>query len=356
MEYKPTTNKVGVVFWTATCMFCLAGVTSTYLANEIDLKGAGNPLTGFQPTALWTSETIGGALLFCCRGIRFRRKHLVLPFKHWYILVSDVFGNVLYWGGLGYVGSGLTTVMYSSIVVWTGIFSWLLYGKSISRVRWLSIFLIWGSISLSATGQIKSINNFYQALGIVFVSVSAISFGLQYVLVENLVISKVSPIESAFFFWPNMIVGLLWIGIFDGMFWNRYVMDPIREHDPDTSFKDIGMLLFFFLIAMGIHQLAFFHQVNEGTVAAVTAAVNKCVEAALIFVLSDIWYCPTHPWNQESVMDTQLAQCVNTWKMVGFVGTMLGILVYSLDGVLWGIDTNEGVLSVQSYKVLTNGE
>jgi len=122
---------------------------------------------------------------------------------------------------MGFIGSGLTTVLYSSIIVYTGLFSWLFFGKNVSSIRWVSIVGIWASLGLSVAGQVESINDSGQVIGIICVLVSAFLLGLEFVLIENLVITKVSPLESAIFFWPNALLGLIWICIFDGIFWQK---------------------------------------------------------------------------------------------------------------------------------------
>jgi len=88
----------------------------------------------------------------------------------------------------------------------------------------------------------------------------------------------------------------------------------------------------------------------------VGAAVNKSIQAALVFFLSDICYCPTHPWNHNKEKDTQLDQCLNSWKIIGFIGTVLASMVYTLDGVLWGRDKLQKTRSGEHYGELSAGE
>lgn len=229
-----------------------------------------------------------------------------------------------------------------------------MFGKSLSCVRWVTIFCIWASIALSAVGQVKSFSGDGQVIGIFLVLVSSAFFGLNFVLLENLVVTKVSPLECAFFFWPNMVLGLMWISTFDAVFWRRYVTDPVKENNPDYSAYAIAVLLALFLTSNAIHQISFFFQVNGGKVPAVTSAVNKSLQSVLVFILSDLCYCPTHSWNKHIKGDTQLDQCITTWKLIGFIGTVLGVLVYSFDGLLWGKERDVD-LRAQQYDELSCG-
>merc|ERR1719397_235261 len=100
------------------------------------------------------------------------------------------------------VESGLTTVLYSSVIVFAGIFSRVLFKKSISSIRWVCIIWIWASVGLSAGGQVTSVAGIDQVIGIVAVLASAVVYGLKFVLVDNIVSKKLTPLEIGVFFWP----------------------------------------------------------------------------------------------------------------------------------------------------------
>jgi len=97
-------------------------------------------------------------------------------------------------------------------------------------------------------------------------------------------------------------------------------------------------LLFF--VSSASHQIASYYQLHGGKIAAVTVAVSKSLQAALVFVSSDLIYCPKHPWNYHRA-DVQVDQCFSTWKGLGLVGIVIGVLVYSFDGILWGCNPHE---------------
>lgn len=340
MSTKQMRTMAGATFWLSCFMFNFSGLTNSYFANELDVKGIGNPMTGFQTASIYLSETLMASTIMLCQGTRLKKIHFSLPLKYWYLLVLDIVGQILYWSGLAFIGSGLTTLLYSSIIIWTGIFSRIFFNKSISDVRWVCIFWLWASVGLSAAGQLKSTGGVYQVICILAILISAMLFGLNFVLVDNIVTTKLSPIEIGLFFWPNLVICVLWVCIFDGLNYQRYVIDSIKRSNPDySSFTIIGLLVLFFL-SNGSHQISMFYQLNEGKIAAVTTGVNKILQAALVFISSDLIYCPKHQWNKHRE-DVQLEQCIDTFKLIGFIGTLIGVLVYSFDGILWGHEPDD---------------
>jgi len=341
----------GFRFWMAVTAFNISGIINCILANELDLRGAGEPVTGFQPAMQFISQTTVSGLLLLCQRTKFSMKFIKLPWKYWYILCLSMSGNTLYWLGLDAVGSGLSVVIYSSIVVFTGIFSKLFFGKSISWVRWCSILLIWASIGLSAVGNVRSIEGFNQIFGIVAVLLAAAFLGACWVLVEHHILVQLSPLETAFFLWPLAVIAICWVSVVDGIFWHTIVTNPIRNADPNYSVIFIVLVFALFFASNTMHQLSFFFQMNGGTTAAVGAAVSKSLQAVLVFVSSDLYFCPTHSWNDHR-SDTQMEQCITTWKVVGLTGTVIGVLIYSFDGLLW--HRNMSTQGIQSYMRLTD--
>jgi len=340
MSPKQTRSTVGAAFWLSCFMFNFSGLTNNYFANELDVKGIGNPMTGFQTASIYLSETLVAIMIMLCQGTRLKKKHISLPLKYWYLLVLDLVGQILYWSGLAFIGSGLTTLLYSSIVIWTGIFSRIFFNKSISDVRWACIFWLWASVGLSVAGQLKSFGGAHQVIGILAILISAMLFGLIFVLVDNIVTMKLSPVEIAFLFWPNLVICMLWVGIFDGMNYQRYVIDSVKRRDPDYSSFAIITLLVLFFLSNASHQISMFYQLNGGKIAAVTTGVNKILQAALVFISSDLIYCPKHHWNKHREY-VQLEQCIDTYKLIGFIGALIGVLVYSFDGIMWAHEPDD---------------
>jgi len=91
-------------------------------------------------------------------------------------------------------------LLYSSIIVYAGIFSRIFFNKPISYVRWVCIFGLWASVGLSAAGQANTVGGAAQVIGIIAVLFAALFFGLNFVLVDNILSPKISPLETSFLF------------------------------------------------------------------------------------------------------------------------------------------------------------
>nr|KAJ3414560.1 hypothetical protein HK105_001734 [Polyrhizophydium stewartii] len=66
--------------------------------------------------------------------------------------IPDVLGSILLNIGLFYVGSGSYQVIYSSVIIFTAIFSLIFMRRRMSRAQWLSIIVITLGLSISAWG------------------------------------------------------------------------------------------------------------------------------------------------------------------------------------------------------------
>jgi len=325
-EQPPLT---GCCLGLAVVLFCLSGITNYLVANEIDLRGAFNPVTAFQSICMTFTQILMTAFTALWSEPRFTKDDFWRPFPYWYILVLDILYSVLFQWGLSLVGSGLATVIYSSITIFSAIFSRVIYGKILSWLKVVSLIIIVGSISVTADGQIKNVGAGQQVVGILLIVASCICSALEYVLVENVLLKKFTPMATSMIYWPNLVLYGLWIGFYVGLQWDKLVLQPIREKNGNYSI--ILLLYLGYSFSMGTHQMAWFNSLRGGRVAAVSSAVNKVLQAVLVFFISDIFYCPSHPWNQHRA--TQQSQCINTWKLAGFGGVMFGVMIYSFDGL-----------------------
>lgn len=48
----------------------------------------------------------------------------------------------------------------------------------------------------------------------------------------------------------------------------------------------------------------------------------------------------------------EVDQCFTTWKVLGLVGTIIGVIVYSFDGIFWGYNPHEDVRNDNVYRPL----
>eukprot|EP00468_Gymnochlora_sp_CCMP2014_P004937 CAMPEP_0167749134 /NCGR_PEP_ID=MMETSP0110_2-20121227/5230_1 /TAXON_ID=629695 /ORGANISM="Gymnochlora sp., Strain CCMP2014" /LENGTH=291 /DNA_ID=CAMNT_0007634237 /DNA_START=63 /DNA_END=935 /DNA_ORIENTATION=+ len=172
-------SKFGLKFWLGLVLFNATGLTNSLLANELDLLGCGNPFNGLQVLALYAGQfALSLAFPEGWTLLNFRIITRVAPF-----VVNDVVGNIAYWTALLYIGSGLTTVIYTAIVVFSALFQYLLFGKRLSYIRLLGIAGIMAFIALASTDQVQSNGNSGDViLGVLLAVAAAAQFGLNFVI------------------------------------------------------------------------------------------------------------------------------------------------------------------------------
>jgi len=301
-------------------MFCIGGVAENLLAYKLDILGVGRTTNGITTIGNPLSQVLGCLLLpYTWSSISWDLFWLV-----GWIAPLEILGFASSFLGVQLLGSGMFTVIYSFIVVFNACSNYFVFKKRMSIHGWGSVFLLAFSVAFSCYAQVHGADNWWQqVLGIIAALLSVLFFGIEYVFGNE--IFKVA--ERTLKADPSVIallVGLMEVGvigtymlIFDGVRWNEEISDPVK--DSGTSTGRVVMYIIFFLLACGIHQFGFYFSLTFGKYAAVTSGVNKCLQAAVQFYLSHIFYCS----------DEKPEQCVDAYKIIGTIGVCVGILGYT---------------------------
>mmetsp|Transcript_19997 Transcript_19997/g.32529 ORF Transcript_19997/g.32529 Transcript_19997/m.32529 type:complete len:401 (-) Transcript_19997:257-1459(-) len=177
-------------FWVALFFFDITGLSNSLLANELDLLGVAKPTNGLQVMALYVGQFLG-SLLFYQGWLTLRWYHIrkVAP-----LVVLDVVSNIAYWTALLKAGSGITTVVYTTIVVFSALFQFLLFGKRLTYSKMVGIAGIIGFVSLASVDQVQSNSEDAGSmlLGVILAAAAAAGFGLDFVI-ANYLLEVYSP-------------------------------------------------------------------------------------------------------------------------------------------------------------------
>jgi len=335
MESSAAKPSTGLARLLPQAIFCLSGVTNNLIGYYIDLRGAGNPLLAYQPFCVVFGQVGMAILLSLCLG-GVTKSDFTRPSRISYILLVDLFANATFWAGLTYIGSALCTIVYSSVLIWSAVFSRVLYKKHISFFKWVAIVVILSSLAVSTINQVENDSNspWLQLLGVGLILSSAVLYGLEYVLGENVLMKNTNPLGGSVFFWPNMLVFAVWASFGTGFGYDKFLGDPVAKAASDAGAVPcawcIAALYAAFTLSNGIHMVSFMYCLNGGPTSAVAGAVNKSLQSALVFVSSDLLFCPDHSWNQGR-QGTNEMTCFTTLKVAGFIGTIVGVFIYSLE-------------------------
>eukprot|EP00941_MAST-03F_sp_MAST-3F-sp1_P005990 g5990.t1 len=360
--------------------FLWTGIAQNLLSFDIDRKGIGKY---GENNLLAAAQPLGAVLLTVLVGDNLQKLARIGFFqvvkRYWHFAVLDLIGVIFSQLSIALIGSGIFTVIYSSIVVYIACLSKYQFNSNISSVRWTALIIIVCSVILSSFGQIEGkpstgneeIRSDYLAktfMGILFAFASTISYGSLYVLLseefkcreyrysvlgnrrkasdelpgdsssinveyklsQTCLLLAVSGIET-FICCVYFVFVVL-------PHWTIWVSEPVRVYEKGGEFDEIEhidnvvdgddnivlwIILQFVLVTFisGFHLVAFYYCTSFGKAAAVSSGVNKALQAAILFVVSHLLYCsPTYP-----------EQCMNGAKMLGTIGVCVGVLLYAFD-------------------------
>jgi drug/metabolite transporter (DMT)-like permease len=286
----------------------------------------------------------------------------------WKILVLDITSAVLYYMSLEFIGSGMATVLYSFIVVWTALIKRIFFGTKISIGRWISIVAMPCFISLSAVEQVKDNKNskWRQLIGCILILISSLGYACTFCLNNALLANHAetkktssstrsssmnesllnrnqkhddddderdfsvhpTPTHVATIVSMNGLLVLLYMSIFVFPNWSEYMFNDQNKgsttnawHYGSTEYTALFYTVF--VISVGAHQQSVYHCLCHGASSAVTAGVSKSLQAAGTFMLSALIFCKT-----------EHDQCLNVWKIVGMIGIVFTVLWYSVIDVI----------------------
>jgi len=310
-------------FWLVNVAFLASGITQTLMAFEFDELGFAKDSSNFI-------NAMGnplGQFLFTAVDLRlWRNWERTLFLSAAPIVACELGCNLFSQVAIQKVGSGMYQVIYSFVVVANAIPGHFCLGKRLTTGRWFAIMIVVLSVALSATAQLHLPGTDFgqQLLGCAAALLATVFVSAVYVA-SNWLLDKPwdKPVPK-----PLVLAQMLGtaectiIGIY-------FIVRVVPRWDvlvagnmqPGVSGMYCVGLYIVYLAVGGVHQLAFYYSCSLGPTGAVTAAVNKCVQTALLFFLSHFLYC-----------GVTRSQCLSTMKIVGTTGVCIGVVMYGFFG------------------------
>jgi len=239
---------------------------------------------------------------------------------HWVIVaflcVLDMFSQYLNFTGLVNAGSLIYTVIYSSVTVYTAIFSYIFLQRKIHTMQWVAVFVIMSGLVLGGCGA--SDEGKYIGLGVLQILFGSMFHALTYIISEYLLTRVEKPISAEML---STLMGTAGVLVFGS--WQFFYTIP---HAKELVIGNISLLhgnvqliffSFFFLVLDCLaHALCFYNLL--GSVGSVTTGVMKGVQTVLVFVFSHFFFCKI-----------QQSQCFTVEKGFSLVTVVFGVLLYS---------------------------
>ncbi|CAG8614114.1 1671_t:CDS:2 [Paraglomus occultum] len=262
------------------------------------------------------------------------------------VATLDALGNYLTTIAFFYIGSGMFQVIYSSVVIWCAILSFIFLKRNLLLVQWLSIIGVSLGLGLSALGIKESVEvapaeetpaddpdssiTYYLSsahstmFGAVLAMISTFGYACIYVISDRILSERVpnttppSPEKTCFLIGScSTILSTIYILFYTIPNWDTLVVEKMKEREPHASTPVILIIFAFLIFSSLLHNLAYYWLVKHtGNVS--TGLLNS-LRAIVIFILSHWLFC-----NQDR------GQCFNYWKGVSVVVVVGCVVTFSL--------------------------
>ena len=218
------------------------------------------------------------------------------PLSKWTILKSasiaiiDIFAQTLNYTGSTLSGPSIFSIIYSSVTIWTALYSRLLLARRQSCIQWTGIIVVFLGLVVTATNSVQFGPDTFR--GAIMVMVGSSAHALTYVLSE-IVMVKGETISSRQNCAIQGLVAcfayLLWQVFYTRPHFHDLVAEPMEEKG--TSASGAIKLLLSLSASNFIHALSFFHTLKYYPGGATSTGVMKGLQAVLVFVFTSLVFC-----------------------------------------------------------------
>jgi hypothetical protein len=280
------------------------------------------------------------------------------------IACFDIAAQSLNYAGAGLAGATIFAVVYSSVTVWTAIFSRVFCGRHLNRPQCYAIALVVAGLCITALDSVNLGRDV--ARGTALVILGSCMHGGTYVMSEAIMVKAaprcendkandtmtntadaittcssdrrslitpcVQPPLPRFDRRDNLLSvrensaiqgsvacgGLLvWQLVYTLPRWDTLIGHPMQA--AGTTELQAILLLVTFGLANLLHSVSFFHTLAHYPGGSTSAGVMKGLQAVLVFVVAHVLYCSPR----------QTDACLSTIKFMSLITVVSGVVLYS---------------------------
>lgn len=329
----------------AAVVYILSGICQPLLVQVCKDAGLADPSAQLYMLFYYAGPScLLLTLLPCCHSSSSSEAHKQPPswraiLKASLIACFDISAQSLNYTGASMAGATIFAVVYSSVTVWTAVFSRLFLGRSLSWCQWGAVLTVFGGLCITAADSISLGQNVSQ--GTALVVLGSCMHGATYVMSEA-VMAKANDIgatntsnnnnnsatretlsvrENSAFQGVVACMGLLlWQLVYTSYRWDELIGQPMQV--AGTTVIQALWILSAFGLANLVHSFSFYHTLAHYPGGSTSAGVMKGLQAVLVFVAAHLLYCG-RPGGDD-------AMCFSVSKFLSLVTVVGGVTIFSL--------------------------
>ncbi|KAL0135958.1 hypothetical protein V8B55DRAFT_1551875 [Mucor lusitanicus] len=242
------------------------------------------------------------------------------------LAVLDVFANFCVTVGFAIVGSGMYQVIYSSVVIWCAILTWLFMKRTLSTMQWIAIFGTSAGLAISSMGNFSSSSAEVDAqsaakttilmFGTLMTLGGTFFYSCVYVYSDYIMSQqKPPPLPARICFYSGIytsIISLVWISLY-----TLPRFDQLIHLKEGTTMDSVWFMYLLVIVANASHSWNYYELIDR--TGSVATGILQGLRAVLIYIISDAWYC-----------ESDSAQCFTTYKGVGSLLVIGCVLLFTI--------------------------
>jgi len=339
-------------------IYVLSGATQPLLMTLVKESGLGDPTCQLYMLFYYLGPACV-ALSFCplntTRKVHLPSKKVLLQSAS--IALIDIMAQSLNYTGSTMCGPTIFCIIYSSVTIWTAVYSRIIFQRTLMKIQWSGIWLVFGGLGITAMDSISLGGMVFN--GSICVFIGSTLHAMTYVLSEAIMVLKhpTQPenkeiindgyTEHQVLHDKNkteqvVIVGVdtygrvsvsmncaiqgivafsvyfTWQIIYTLPHWDQKIGISVKNATIHFSDTQLLALLLSLSLSNGIHAMTFFSTLKSG--GSTSTGVLKGLQAVFVFLFTSLVYCGTSMGGDE--------MCFSTIKCISLVLVVTGVLLY----------------------------
>jgi hypothetical protein len=260
----------------------------------------------------------------------------------------DISAQSLNYTGASLAGATIFAVVYSSVTVWTAVFSRIFLKRSVTITQGCAVVIVFAGLCVTTLDSIKVGNKV--ALGTALVLFGSCMHGATYVMSESLMKRSTESIfvencckvtgqdqwnektqtrETLLVHENSAIQGVVacsglafWQIVYTFKRWDELIQQPMDR--AGTTYAQALIILSAFGLANLVHSLSFYHTLANYPGGSTSAGLMKGLQAVLVFIAAHFLYCHGGAINEQ-----QQGMCFSIPKFISLITVVGGVVLYS---------------------------
>ena len=231
----------------------------------------------------------------------------------------DMAAQALNYTGSAMAGPTIFAIIYSSVTVWTAVFSRFILSRTLDPWQWLGIFTVFCGLAITGLDSVSMGREVFH--GSCFITIGSIIHALTYVMSEAVMTKGDETLSIQVNCAVQGIAScsalVLWQIFYTLPRFNELILGPMEASR--TSYLKAMCILCSFTLANLVHALCFFHTLKHFWGGSTSAGVMKGLQAVLVFVFTSIAFCGRLGGDE---------MCFSRVKFMSLVTVVGGVLLF----------------------------